>query len=180
MTNLKLTSKPKDQKSPPCLPEITYEFDPERGACRPDMPVIGHSAFEKLKEIARRQNISPEQARRLLKRLGLKPCVWRKGKLLEISEDVDPGDQSYLYPPSLGGELTEPKTVGAAITLHKLGPNGSFNPLPEEVAQIAPLELLESSTHFVIFPAETVDDLNRQPAALENGFRAGVTVFYIQ
>ena len=110
----------------------------------------------------------------------MKPIVHRDGKKYFI-EPVDVANakrKDFVFGATLAEEATVPTEIAKIFTLHTYEYYGFFKPSLEEVLTMIPPNMLDTAKAFETVGPEDASDLNRQPAAMDEGYHVAVTILY--
>ncbi|MGE5312747.1 MAG: hypothetical protein ACM3MA_01920 [Acidobacteriota bacterium] len=141
---------------------------------RPQVPDVDRAALEDL--LNRKRPLTDQVMRHML--TTIRPVVRRDGELryIEIPEDLK--GVAFTWSPKITESADGLTEVGRVHTLHTWAYYGCFKPSLEEVLTMIPPDMLDTAKAFETVGPEDASDLNRQPAAMDEGYHVAVTILY--
>ena len=141
---------------------------------RPQVPDVDRAALEDL--LNRKRPLTDQVMRHML--TTIRPVVRRDGELryIEIPEDLK--GAAFTWSPKITESADGLTEVGRVHTLHTWAYYGFFKPSLEEVLTMIPPNMLDTAKAFETVGPEDASDLNRQPAAMDEGYHVAVTILY--
>lgn len=141
---------------------------------RPQVPDVDRAALEDL--LNRKRPLTDQVMRHML--TTIRPVVRRDGELRYIKTPEDLRGVAFTWSPVLAESADGLTEVGRIHTLHTWAYYGFFKPSLEEVLTMIPPDMLDTAKAFETVGPEDASDLNRQPAAMDEGYHVAVTILY--
>ena len=141
---------------------------------RPQVPDVDQTTLEDL--LKSKRPLTVQVMRHML--TTMHPVVRRNGELYYIETPEDLKGVAFTWSPKITESADGLTEVGRVHTLHTWAYYGFFKPSLEEVLTMIPPNMLDTAKAFETVGPEDASDLNRQPAAMDEGYHVAVTILY--